>query len=252
MAKSSLRVNLVPIFQDNYVFVIVDELTRHAVAIDPGDFETVKSFIESEKLELKAILLTHHHSDHIGGAKQLKSHYSIPVYAPLKNKKQLSFADHFVKDNDTVTIENMTFEVMEMPGHTLGHIAYWNQIEKWLFSGDVLFGLGCGRLFEGTFEQMFNSLQRIKALPSETLIYCSHEYTEINLQFCKMLSNFDDSPIMGDDEFIQIYENELTHRRSLNLPSVPLKLFIEKKVNPFLLANSVHQFSYLRSLRDKQ
>lgn len=252
MAKSSLRVNLVPLFQDNYVFVIIDELTRHAIVLDPGDFETVKNFIENEKIELKAILLTHHHSDHIAGARELKNHFSVPVYAPLKNKKQIGFADQFVKDNDNFSIGNFSFEVLEMPGHTLGHIAYWNSVEKWLFSGDVLFGLGCGRLFEGTFEQMFNSLQRIKALPSETLIYCSHEYTEINLQFCKMLSTLDDSPITGDDEFIQIYENELTHRRSLNLPSVPLKLSIEKRVNPFLLATSVHQFSYLRTLRDKQ
>lgn len=251
MKNSLLRVELVPIFEDNYVFVVIDNSTKQAVVIDPGECTTVKEFITAQELEIKAILLTHHHNDHIGGVRELKDFFKAPVYAPLKNKNQISFADQYLKDDDNFTIGNFSFSVMELPGHTLGHIGYWIPNEKWLFSGDVLFGLGCGRLFEGTNEQMYQSLQRIKALPPETLIYCTHEYTESNLEFCKMLSTYDDSPITGDDEYIHIYENELSHRRSLNLPSVPLKLFIEKKVNPFLLARNVEQFTYLRNLRNK-
>ncbi|MGZ3769614.1 MAG: hydroxyacylglutathione hydrolase [Bdellovibrio sp.] len=251
MKNSLLRVELVPIFEDNYVFVIIDNSTSNAMIVDPGECDAVKEFIKNKALNVVGILLTHHHNDHIGGVKELSDFFKTQVYAPEKNKNQIAFANHFLKEGDTISVGNFSFSVMELPGHTLGHIAYFNPHEKWLFSGDVLFGLGCGRLFEGTYEQMYQSLQRIKALPEETLIYCTHEYTETNLQFCKMLSTYDDSPINGDDEFFEIYENELTHRRSLHLPSVPLKLFIEKKVNPFLLARNVEQFKYLRDLRNK-
>lgn len=252
MTSATLRVELVPIFEDNYVFVLVDEGQREALVVDPGEARAVSEYLRRENLSLQGILLTHHHSDHVGGVKELQESFSAPVYAPQKNKSQISYADHFVKEGDEVHAGSFAFSVMELPGHTLGHIAFWNPAKKWLFSGDVLFGLGCGRLFEGTYEQMYESLQRIKALPAETLIYCTHEYTETNLQFCKMLCASDDSPITGDDEDLELYENELTNRRSLDLPSVPLKLFVEKKVNPFLLARSVQQFTYLRDLRNKQ
>ncbi|MGZ3775354.1 MAG: hydroxyacylglutathione hydrolase [Pseudobdellovibrionaceae bacterium] len=252
MTTSPLRVELVPIFEDNYVFVIIDETSQNALVVDPGDFKKTRDYLQSKNLNLKGILITHHHHDHIGGASELKDLFKIPVYAPLKNKSQISFADHFVKEGESISIENFSFIVLELPGHTLGHVAYWWPKEQWLFSGDVLFGLGCGRLFEGTHEQMYESLQRIKNLSDETLIYCTHEYTERNLQFCKMLSNFDNAPITGDNEYFAIYENELSHRRGLHLPSVPLKLYIEKMVNPFLLATNVEQFAYLRDLRNMQ
>ncbi|MEK2645681.1 hydroxyacylglutathione hydrolase [Bdellovibrio sp. BCCA] len=252
MAPAVSRVELVPIFEDNYVFVLVDEGKKEALVVDPGEAKAIAAFLQREGLSLKGILLTHHHSDHVGGVKELKNSFAAPVFAPQKNKNQISYADQFVKEGDEISVGGFSFSVMELPGHTLGHVAYWNQTKKWLFSGDVLFGLGCGRLFEGTYEQMYQSLQRIKSLPSETLVYCTHEYTETNLHFCKMLSNLDDSPITGDDEGLALYENELTNRRSLDLPSVPLKLFIEKKVNPFLLARNVQQFTYLRELRNKQ
>lgn len=252
MATTVLRVELLPIFEDNYVFVLVDETQREALVIDPGEASCVQDYLSEHNLSLKGILLTHHHNDHIGGVRTLQNIFSIPVYAPLKNKHQIPFADHYVHEGDTISLGNLSFSVLELPGHTLGHIAYWQPEKKWLFSGDVLFGLGCGRLFEGTYQQMYESLQRIKELPPETLIYCTHEYTEMNLQFCKMLSNLDDSPITGDDENLEIYQNELIHRRSMELPSVPLKLHIEKRVNPFLLARSLQQFTYLRELRNKQ
>lgn len=246
------RVELISIFEDNYVFVLINDAQKSAVVIDPGEAHSVSEFLRREELDLSGILLTHHHSDHVGGVQALQKEFQAPTYAPLKNKNQIPYADRYLQEGDRLEISDYTLSVMEMPGHTLGHVAYWEPTKKWLFSGDVLFGLGCGRLFEGTPEQMYHSLQRIKELPAETLVYCSHEYTEINLQFCKMLGSGDDSPITGDNEDLEMYENELTHRRSLNLPSVPLKLFIEKRVNPFLLVRNISQLASLRELRNKQ
>lgn len=248
---TTLHTHLIPIFEDNYVFAIIDDRNRHCWVVDPGESESVIEFLSAESLILRGILLTHHHFDHIGGAEKLQQVFSVPVYAPQKNQHQIPFADFYVSEGSKIQIEAFEFSVMELPGHTLGHVAYWNASLKWLFSGDVLFGLGCGRLFEGTFDQGYQSLQRIKELPPETLIYCTHEYTEANLQFCKKLTNLDNSPITGGDENLMLYENELKNRRSLQLPSVPLKLSIEKKVNPFLLARTPAQFASLRELRNK-
>lgn len=244
-------VHLIPIFEDNYVFALINQANKTTLLVDPGECESVLQFLEQEQLNLKAILLTHHHTDHIGGAQELQKTLGAPVYAPLKNKKQIPFADHYLMEGDSLPLENFNLEILELPGHTLGHIAYWEKNKKWLFSGDVLFGLGCGRLFEGTFDQAYASLQRIKKLPVETLVYCTHEYTETNLHFCRRLSRLDNSPITGDDENLEIYANELRNKRSLHLPSVPLKLAIEGKANPFLLAKDVSQFTYLRELRNK-
>lgn len=251
MDANKVRVELIPIFEDNYVFVLVDSESQEALVVDPGESSATKAYLQENDLKLKGILLTHHHNDHIGGAENLKKHFGAPVWAPLKNKSQIPFADTYVKDGDVVEFDGLRFEVMALPGHTIGHVAFFSPLRRWLFSGDVLFGLGCGRLFEGTPEQGYESLQKVKSLPAQTLVYCAHEYTETNLQFCKMLSMFDDAPIMGGDEDLELYENELTNKRGMNLPSVPLKLFIELKVNPFLLAKNVQQFANLRDLRNR-
>ena len=252
MAAPLLRVELVPIFEDNYVFILINEDAKNCIVVDPGSAREVASYIRENGLTLLGVLLTHHHNDHIGGVKELVAEFPAPVYAPLKNKNQIPFAQHYVQDKDSVTLGVFSFEVSELPGHTLGHVAFWNAQKKWLFAGDVLFGLGCGRIFEGTYEQAYHSLQRLKSFPNDSLVFCAHEYTEQNMVFCHMLSTNDDSPLTGDDEDLELYANELSNKRSLAIPSVPLKLGIEKKVNPFLLANSVAQFTYLRELRNKQ
>ena len=251
MDATKVKIELIPIFEDNYVFVISDLSEKKAIVIDPGEATATAEYLKNNGLALSAILLTHHHNDHIGGALDLQKEFGARVYAPVKNRGQIPFADEYVKEGDVVDVESMKFSVMELPGHTLGHVAFWNADRKWLFSGDVMFGLGCGRLFEGTPEQAFASFQRIKALPEQSLVFCAHEYTEANLSFCKMLGNNDNSPILGGDEDLELYENELVGKRGLSLPSVPLKLFIENKVNPFLLAKDVAQFAYLRDLRNK-
>ncbi|AFY01844.1 hydroxyacylglutathione hydrolase [Bdellovibrio bacteriovorus] len=246
------HVELIPIFDDNYVFVLIDSDANKAVVVDPGEAGPVADFLCERQLDLGGILLTHHHSDHIGGVGELKAIFNCPVYAPEKNQKQISGADHWLKEGDQLKIAPWEFTILELPGHTLGHIAYWDQQHKWLFSGDVIFGLGCGRLFEGTHEQGYTSLQRIKKLPPQTLIYCTHEYTERNLEFCRILTSQDNTPITGDSEALELYANVLSNRRELGLPSVPLKLSIEESTNPFLLARNVEQFRYLRELRNRQ
>ena len=247
----SLKVELVPIFDDNYVFVLVDEDSASCVIVDPGEGLSVREFLSEKKLTPLAILLTHHHADHIGGTEELLAQFQIPAYAPALEIKKMPFATTAVSGAQNIKVGPFRFQVIDLPGHTLGHIAYWEERRHWLFSGDVLFGLGCGRVFEGTYAEMFESLQKIKSLPDETLVFCTHEYTEMNLKFCKRLSPADHLPLVGDDENLEIYENQLRARRSVDLPSVPLKLGIEKRVNPFLMAKKLEVFSELRDLRNK-
>lgn len=246
------KVELLPIFEDNYIFALSTQTSRELVVVDPGEAAAVADYLQTQDLHLKAILLTHHHADHIGGARELQQKFQCQVYAPLKNQKQIPFADIYLQEGDRVDILPWTFEVLELPGHTLGHIAYWEKQRRWLFSGDVVFGLGCGRLFEGSFEQAFQSLKRITTLPDETLIYCTHEYTEANLRFCKILTPQDNTPLTGNDEVLDLYENQTVSKRQLGLPTVPLRLSLEKQVNPFLRAQDVEQFRYLRELRNRQ
>ncbi len=244
-------VELLPIFEDNYVFALRSKSNQDLVIVDPGEALAVENYLQSQGLTLKAVLLTHHHADHIGGALTLKQKFQCQVFAPTKNKTQIPFADSYLQEGDSVILTPWQFEVLELPGHTHGHIAYWEKERQWLFSGDVIFGLGCGRLFEGTYEQGFNSLQRIKTLPAETQIYCSHEYTEANLRFCHSLSAQDYTPLIEDSEALSAYAKQLYSRRSHHLPSVPLTLSLERQANPFLLATDVAQFRSLRELRNR-
>lgn len=234
-------VELIPVFDDNYVFLITSG--KNALLVDPGDALPALQIIEERGLQLDGVLVTHHHPDHIDGLFDILNKFSdIPVYAPEKNKSQIVLATKFLSEGDKINWGNITFKVMELPGHTLGHIAYYSEHKNWLFSGDVLFGLGCGRLFEGTAEQAFSSLARFKKLPPETLVYCTHEYTEANLKFCKFMNI--------DTPELQKYEAELLKKRKGNCPSVPLNLGSEFSANPFLISSSVQEFATLRGQRN--
>ena len=235
------KVVLIPIFDNNYVFVIINQ--NQAILIDPGESNKVLEYISNSNLQLSGVLITHHHHDHIDGLPEIKKHYpNIKIYAPLQNKQQIPLGTNYVQEGQLVDIIGLKFKVMELPGHTLGHIAYYNELNNWIFSGDVLFGLGCGRLFEGTAEQAFNTLSRFKQLPPETLVYCTHEYTEANLKFCKSLN--------VDTPELHKYETELVQKRKGNCPSVPLNLGSEFLANPFLICNNVQDFADMRNLRN--
>lgn len=238
-----LSVRLIPIFKDNYVFLITK--AQDCVLVDPGEASAALQVIESERLNLKGLLITHHHSDHIDGIDEIYlRHKNIQIFAPEKNKKEIPKATRYINDGDEFNLMNSNFKVIGLSGHTHGHVAYYNSQEKILFSGDVLFGMGCGRLFEGTANEMFNSLNKIKMLPAETKVFCTHEYTERNLNFCENALKHNNSDLM-------LYKKLLIEKRNLNLPSVPLILSDELKVNPFLNCHSVEQFAELRELRNK-
>lgn len=241
------EVHLIPILHDNYVFVVCRD--DEAVVIDPGEAKPVIEFLQQKDLHLKAVLITHHHPDHIGGLAELRQQFGMTVYAPKANREQISPVDFFVEDQQILKLLGLHFRVIATPGHTLGHVVYWEEEMLWLFSGDVVFGLGCGRLFEGSYEQAFSTLGKIKSLPDETNLFCTHEYSEANLRFCKTLK----SPLRDliPNDLLKKYEEQLRAVRQKNQPSVPLHLANEKSVNPFLLAKTLDQFAQLRKLRNE-
>jgi hydroxyacylglutathione hydrolase len=219
-------------FADNYLWLIKAPDGRAAVAVDPGDANAISQALSKAGLQLVAILLTHHHADHAGGVGELVSTWHCPVYGPVDER--LPDVDHPVSDGNRFVIDALEteFSVIAVPGHTRSHIAYrcaglGSQDERGLlFCGDTLFAAGCGRIFEGTPEQMLDSLDRLAAQPGETLIYCAHEYTIANLRFA-MAADPDHAP--GLQRLA-----EATRMRELGLRTVPTSIEIERETNPFL------------------
>jgi hydroxyacylglutathione hydrolase len=217
-----LQIVPIPAFQDNYIWLL--QRHGHAVVVDPGDAAPVIQFLQHHQLHLDAVLITHHHSDHIGGVEHLLSIHTATVYAP--ENEQYSFQHVQVNASSQIQLDNLdlNFQVIEVPGHTLGHVAYYGA--NFLFCGDTLFGAGCGRLFEGTPEQMYQSLQKLSALPGATQVYCTHEYTERNIQFARTLEP-------SNQDLIQ--RAELTRKLRLNQqPTLPSTIALEHATNPFL------------------
>lgn len=246
--------NIIPIpaFQDNYIWLI--ENGSHATVVDPGDAAPVIATLEKLNLKLTNILITHHHADHIGGVELLMRKFSPQVYAP--QKEQYKFPHTAVVDQQSINITdlNLSLKVMDVGGHTLGHVAYYGANS--LFCGDTLFGGGCGRLFEGTPEQMFESLQKIAQLPAKTAIYCAHEYTEHNLKFAISVEQ--------NNQALNERVSATRKIRASGLPSVPSSIELELKTNPFLRcdskeiilklglqhANPIEIFTKLRQMRN--
>lgn len=235
--------HLIPIFEDNYVFVI--ETSTGAVVIDPGDGEPVREFLMTRGLDLSAILITHHHADHVGGIETLIAGRKVQIVAPAVDRGRWSFASDFVADGDQVRTSGLTFEVLAVPGHTIDHVAYFNRERGEVFVGDALFGLGCGRLFEGSASQMRESLEKLKLLPDDTRVYCAHEYTERNLRFVEA-----EFPTLRTTEGFEEHGRRIRARRAGGQPTVPLLLKDEKRFNPFLTSDSVAEFHRRRALRD--
>lgn len=226
----SLEVYQIPAFDDNYLYILRDSTTGETAAVDPGDAHVILDFLKSKKWSLNKIFITHHHFDHTGGVTALKQKTDAQVFAPKYDEHRISPVDQWVKEGDTVNVGECTAKVMYLPGHTLGHIAYFFESEKCLFSGDVIFAMGCGRLFEGTPAQMHHSLERLKALPQDTKIYCAHEYTLANGKFAISVDPTNSDLLTRMDEVEALREK--------NQPTVPTTLKQELKTNPFLRSDS--------------
>jgi hydroxyacylglutathione hydrolase len=219
-----LTISPIPAFRDNYIWLITQPDNPYAVIVDPGNAQPVLTVLADRQLQLAAILVTHHHNDHCGGVLTLLQHHPVPVFGPAH--EIIAGVNHPVTQNESAFIDSMELEfaVLDIPGHTRGHIAFLGHNS--LFCGDTLFTGGCGRVFEGTPAQMYESLTQLANLPDETLVYCGHEYTMANLQFARQVEPNN-----------QILLDRLQHVQQLRaqqLPTVPVPLLVEKQTNPFL------------------
>ena len=230
------------VLSDNVIWVW--ENKKSAVVIDPAISKPVIEYLKANNLNLKAILHTHHHSDHIGGTKELiKEWPNVKVIASAKEKDRIPFQNLSVKNGDKLQILDREVQVIELIGHTRSHIAfYFNNKTPILFIGDTLFSAGCGRIFEGTYKQMYNSLKKIKSLPKNTLIYCAHEYTKSNLLWALHLQ--------PEDQDIKKKLIEVENKIALKELTIPFKLHEEMKINLFLRADNLKEFTYLRANKD--
>lgn len=225
-----LKVIPIPAFNDNYLWIIQLDNSSHGSAspennkcfvVDPGDAKPVKKYLERNNLGLAGILITHQHPDHIGGVSELLEIYAdIPVYGP----KDISVVTHAVAEHNSINVLGEKFKIIEVPGHTLNHLAYYG--DKKLFCGDALFSAGCGRMFEGTPEMFLNSLSKLKSLPVETQVYCAHEYTQFNLLFAQSIE--------PDNKDLLAYQEKVNILRADNKITLPSNIGLELKINPFL------------------
>ena len=236
-----LNIIPIPAFNDNYIWLLHNG--QNAVVVDPGDAAPVIATLQQLKLQLSAILITHHHGDHIDGVAPLlaqlalsdaSTHHAVQVYAPSYEK--FTFQHTPLSEGDTIYLADIAqhFKVMWLPGHTLGHIAYVN--DDYLFCGDTLFGAGCGRLFEGTPAQMLHSLQRLKSLAATTQVFCTHEYTAKNIDFALTLEPKNGDLIQRKQQVKQLIAQQT--------PSLPSTIELELKTNPFLRCNQTSIFEH--------
>lgn len=219
---SSVEVIPVRAFSDNYVWTLRD--ATHAVVVDPGDAKPPLEYLEREGLTLAAILNTHHHADHVGGNAELLARWTVPVYGP--HDPRIAEVTDRVGDGDRVRLPHfgIELEVLEIPGHTRSHIAFVGG--GMMFCGDTLFAAGCGRLFEGTPQQMHESLRRLAQAPDDTRVYCGHEYTQSNVRFARAVE--------PRNQALATLEGQVAAQRAQDLPTLPSTIAQEKATNPFL------------------
>lgn len=215
----------IPAFSDNYIWVISSPDQNQVAVVDPGDAAPVIAHLEQNNLELAAILITHHHNDHTGGASLLAEKFNIPVYGPATSP--FTGITHPLNENDQLELFGTTLVIKEIPGHTLDHISYFaNQIKPQLFCGDTLFLAGCGRLFEGTAKQMLDAMQYFSTLPDDTEVFCTHEYSLANLDFA--------AAVEPENTDIKSTIKHCASLREKDIPTLPTSIEQEKKINPFM------------------
>ncbi|WP_394176916.1 hydroxyacylglutathione hydrolase [Thalassotalea litorea] len=233
-----MQVSAIPAFSDNYIWAIHSSSADNSLCalVDPGDASACLTFLNRENLQLATILITHHHRDHTGGVEALLAHakqqgWNVTVYGP--SRENIKHITHYVGEGDLVELSyiNQTFSVIDVPGHTRGHIAYYNDSQAGtLFCGDTLFSGGCGRLFEGTPEQMLASLNKLSALPASTKVYCAHEYTQANLTFARTIEP-------ENSQLIE-YELKVQELRNKDIATIPTSIATESQINPFLRSHN--------------
>lgn len=253
-----IEITPIPAFKDNYIWMLTQPSTQFAVVVDPGDAQPVLMQLHNRQLELTAILITHHHWDHTGGIDALIEQYKVPVFGPAH--ETIPHLTHPLSENDTIELPmlNAHFKVLDIPGHTSGHIAYVGH--NAVFCGDTLFAGGCGRLFEGTAKQMWLSLEKLSRLPANTQVFCAHEYTLANLEFALTVDS-------ENPNLLRRYA-EVVGKRQHDLITLPSTIELELATNPFLRcttaqvlnsitqqsqtrpANSIEAFAALRALKD--
>ncbi|WP_036901904.1 MULTISPECIES: hydroxyacylglutathione hydrolase [Prochlorococcus] len=249
MAKKTKNciIHALPVLTDNIIWIW--ERGREAVVVDPSVSDPVVEFLDKNNLSLNCVLQTHHHDDHIGGTKSLITRWpSTPVIASKEDLDRIPFQSYSVQDDDELRILGCKVKVLALPGHTKAHIAFYSSgiknedTEPIIFCGDTLFSGGCGRLFEGSPKEMFYSLKKINSLPSQTKIYCAHEYTESNLRWANNL--------LPEDLLIKKRLEKVIEIRANGLPTLPSTLEEERKTNLFLRSKSVDEFYRLRKHKD--
>ena len=236
-----MLVETIRCLEDNFSYILIDQ-NKNACVIDPSESEPIINFVEKNNIKIKYILNTHHHFDHIGGNKEIKKKYNAKIVAYKNDLHRIPDVDISLKNNQIWTAENFKSKIIHIPGHTNGHICFFFEKEKIAFTGDTLFSLGCGRIFEGTYEEMFSSLKKLKELPKETKIYCGHEYTLKNSEFCLKYDK--------NNKRLQKKINEIKNKVNNNVPTVPSTIEDEIACNIFLRAKTLGEFSKLRDLKD--
>ena len=248
-----LNVKIIPQLKDNYSYIVVNKNLNSAIIIDPAESIPIIDFIEQNNLNIEAILITHHHNDHTSGINDIITFQKTEVFSPNSN---INNTTRVIKEGEIVPSNFTNFKVLSTPGHTLDHVVYYDEQNKILFSGDTLFRFGCGRIFEGDYKQMYDSLEKIKRLSNNTNVYCGHEYTIHNLNFL--------NSIFKNCEPLKKIEIKILDQIKKFDSSMPFNLGEEKVLNPFLSLesiyfqdfmknmqfNSLRMFEYLRDLRN--
>ena len=237
-----MKIKIIPCLQDNYSYLIIDEESNIACVVDPSEADPIIKYLENTEIKLRFILNTHHHYDHVGGNKKLKEKYGASVVGYEGDKERIPGIDILVNDQETWIYKNFEAKIIHIPGHTLGHICFYFYKDESVFTGDTLFSLGCGKIFEGTYAQMFDSLMKLKELPKSTKVFCGHEYTLQNSKFC-MVHDESNKNLKAKSDDIKI-------KLKAGLMTIPSTIKDELECNIFLRSNNVETFSKLRDLKD--